>query len=486
MSNHSVDFSLGTNNSALKTGLNQAKHQVESFKEQTHEMLMGLFAGVGIEQLISKFAQVKHIAEMFDTTSEAVQRVSQLSEKFGTNIDVVARSLAKMRSGAGDAFGKLGIDAEAFTHAQMDQQLVMIAQALEKVEDPQQRINLALEALGPRMKEILPLLNQGSEKIREMMDGFHVASNDTVDQLHTAEQTITGLKNTVTVFAADIFAVLNKVMQSIGTVIGGTIGMMSNGLGRMGQGISAALHGDLAGVKTAFATNADDIINNAKSTAGQLHEIWSSTGPKGEGEHHGGGEAGGEGGGPEEKRLPLAERLRALEEEHARKQIATAERLKQLAQERAMLETQLFAASQEGSSLAGKKGEFEDKLVGNAKERIALEDKLKKEQEQAADEAQKERDRAIKDAEKLAEKKKKQQERNEERAMRESFAEREHNLGFVSGIKKVGEDGQHLKGVNYDVINAEAEKGIKLQEEMRNYMKIIAEKEWSVEVPDAS
>ena len=50
----------------------------------------------------------------------------------------------------------------------------------------------------------------------------------------------------------------------------------------------------------------------------------------------------------------------------------------------------------------------------------------------------------------------------------------------------MGEDGQHLKGVNYDVINAEAEKGIKLQEEMRNYMKIIAEKEWSVEVPDAS
>ena len=482
MSTHSVDFTLGTNNSALKTGLDQAKHQVESFKEQTHEMLAGLFAGVGVEQLISKFARVKDIAEMFDTTSEAVQRVSQLSEKFGTNIDTVARSLAKMRSGAGDAFGKLGIDAEAFTHAQMDQQLVMIAQALEKVEDPQQRINLAFEALGPRMKEILPLLNQGSEKIREMMDGFHVASNDTVDQLHAAEQQITGMKNTVMVFAADIFGVLNKVMQTIGAVIGQTIAMMSNGLGRMGEGISAALHGDLAGVKSAFSRNADDILGGAKATAQQLHEIWSGSGPKTESEHHGGG---GEGGGPEEKRLSLAERLKDIEDEHARKQLDTATRLKQLTEERAMLETQIFAASQKDSPLAGKKGEMEDKLVANTKERLSLEDKLKKEQEQAADKAQKERDRAIRDAEKLAEKKKKEKEKADERAMKESFSQREKDLGFVSGIKQVGESGQHLAGVNYTAINAEAVKGIKLQEEMRMYLKTIAEKEYSVEIPDA-
>ena len=482
MSTHSVDFTLGTNNSALKTGLDQAKHQVESFKEQTHEMLAGLFAGVGVEQLISKFARVKDIAEMFDTTSEAVQRVSQLSEKFGTNIDTVARSLAKMRSGAGDAFGKLGIDAEAFTHAQMDQQLVMIAQALEKVEDPQQRINLAFEALGPRMKEILPLLNQGSEKIREMMDGFHVASNDTVDQLHAAEQQITGMKNTVMVFAADIFGVLNKVMQTIGAVIGQTIAMMSNGLGRMGEGISAALHGDLAGVKSAFSRNADDILGGAKATAQQLHEIWSGSGPKTESEHHGGG---GEGGGPEEKRLSLAERLKDIEDEHARKQLDTATRLNQLTEERAMLETQIFAASQKDSPLAGKKGEMEDKLVANTKERLSLEDKLKKEQKQAADEAQKERDRAIRDAEKLAEKKKKEKEKADERAMKESFSQREKDLGFVSGIKQVGESGQHLAGVNYTAINAEAVKGIKLQEEMRMYLKTIAEKKYSVEIPDA-
>ena len=150
-----------------------------------------------------------------------------------------------------------------------------------------------------------------------------------------------------------------------------------------------------------------------------------------------------------------------------------------------MLETQIFAASQKDSPLAGKKGEMEDKLVANTKERLSLEDKLKKEQEQAADKAQKERDRAIRDAEKLAEKKKKEKEKADERAMKESFSQREKDLGFVSGIKQVGESGQHLAGVNYTAINAEAVKGIKLQEEMRMYLKTIAEKEYSVEIPDA-
>ena len=487
MSTHSVDFTLGTNNSALKTGLDQAKHQVESFKEQTHEMLAGLFAGVGVEQLISKFARVKDIAEMFDTTSEAVQRVSQLSEKFGTNIDTVARSLAKMRSGAGDAFGKLGIDAEAFTHAQMDQQLVMIAQALEKVEDPQQRINLAFEALGPRMKEILPLLNQGSEKIREMMDGFHVASNDTVDQLHAAEQQITGMKNTVTVWAAWLFdMIVNRPMQMAGTTIGTIISIVSNGMSRIINTSSALLKGDFKGAVSEIKANADDLWAALKNGKDQF--ISALHGKEGgdyghEDKNHLG--EGGEGGGPEEKRLSLAERLKDIEDEHARKQLDTATRLNQLTEERAMLETQIFAASQKDSPLAGKKGEMEDKLVANTKERLSLEDKLKKEQEQAADKAQKERDRAIRDAEKLAEKKKKEKEKADERAMKESFSQREKDLGFVSGIKQVGESGQHLAGVNYTAINAEAVKGIKLQEEMRMYLKTIAEKEYSVEIPDA-
>ena len=69
--------------------------------------------------------------------------------------------------------------------------------------------------------------------------------------------------------------------------------------------------------------------------------------------------------------------------------------------------------------------------------------------------------------------------------MMASFSERQKDLGFVSGIKGQT-DGQQLAGVNYSVINGESEKAIKLQEEMRDYLRSIDEKKWTVELPDAS
>lgn len=487
MSGHSVEFSLGTNNSALKTGLDQAKHQVESFKEQTHEIFMSLFAGIGVEQLISKFARVKQVAEMFDTTSESVQRVDQLAQQFGANIETVARAMAKIRSGNGDALGKLGIDAETFAHAGMDEQLVMIAEALEKIDDPQERVNKAFEALGPRMKEILPLLNQGSEKIREMMAGFSVASNETVDQLHTAEQNIISMKNTVTVFAADIFGVINKVMLSIGNGVGSALGIAGNGIGRVGQALQALMHGDLKGVGAAMKANLSDITGGLSTSMQSLKDIWSGK-QDGHGEGHGGmhgeGVDAGDFSGGGKERLSLAERLKALQEEHDRKQLDAAIRLKQLALERAMLEIKLFAL---GDSDAEKKKTMEDQLVANKKETLALEDKVAKDREATNERVAKEKERAEKDAARTAEKAARENERAEEKRMKDSFAERERNLGTISGVKIAGSDqGQRLAGVNYDAVNEEAQKGVELQIEMRNYLKSIDEKKWSVELPDAS
>lgn len=487
MSTNSVEFSLGTNNSALKTGLDQAKHSVETFKDQTHEIFMGLFAGIGVEQLISKFARVKEVAEMFDTTSESVQRVDQLAQQFGTNIETVARAMARIRSGKGDALEKLGIDAEAFKHAQLDGQLVLIAQALEQIDDPQDRINKAFEVLGPRMKEILPLLNQGSEKIREMMGGFSVASNETVDQLHKAEQNIQGIKNTVTVFAADIFGVINKIMLSIGNGIGTALGLAGNGIGRIGQALQALVHGDLGGVKTALQANVSDITEGISSGAKSLKEIWSGgSGGHGEGnkihgEADGAGDPSIEAG---KEKISLAERLKALQEEHDRKQLSAAERLKQLAEEKVILEKKLMDM---GDTDAAKKKSLEDQLVENRKETLNQEDRQQKEQEQAADQVAKEKDRADKEAARAAEKLEKDRARSAERKTMDSFKEREKALGFVSGGNLPGAGtGQTFAGVNYSVVNGEAEKGIKLQEEMRNYMKALAEKEWKISVPDAS
>lgn len=480
-----IELTLGTNNSALKTGLDQARNQVENFKSQAHHILMGLFAGVGIEQLIEHFSHLQDMAETFSTTAEAVQRVDQYAQQFGTSVDGVAKALAKLRSDGGDKLAKLGIDAKEFAAAEMDQQLIMIAEALEQVTDPQERVNRAFEIFGPRLKEVLPILLAGGEAMKEFFGGAAVASNETVATLDAAGDKLTELKNITTVAAAYIFSGIDKFVKSIANGMSSAFSIVVNGVGRAGEALSALGRGDFKGVKTAMSAGLDDMKTRASMAMQDLGEIWKGglvpTRNKKLDKMDGSSDDVAGGG---KERLSLAERLKALQEDHDRKQLDTAVRLKQLAEERAMLEIKLFATQ---ADEAERKKTLEDQLVANRKETLSLEDRAAKDQEAAAEKVAKAKESAEKNAALAAQKAIRDKERSEEKAMKDAFAEREKNLGFVSGMKVAGSDqGQQLAGVNYDVINGEAEKGLQLQIEMRNYLKSIDEKKWSVELPDAS
>lgn len=484
MSTSAVEFSLGTNNSALKTGLDQARNQVEGFKNQTRQMLMGLFAGIGIEQLVEKFSHIQDMAETFGTTAEAVQRVDQYAQQFGTNIDTVARAMAKIRSGSGDVLGKLGIDAQQFANAGLDQQMVMVAESLEKVADPQQRVNMAFEALGPRAAAIVPILLSGSAAMKEFFGSADVASNETVAQLDAAGDRLNALKNKVTVVAADIFGFVDKVMLTIGSSIGSALSLMGNGIGRIGEALSALMNGDFKGMGAVLKANIDDIKSGVSGGVASIGDIWTGKnkpeqGPRKTGDWD---PALGERGKKEE--ISLAERLRKIQEDHDRKQLEAAEQLKVLAEERVTLEKQL---AEVGAGESDKKKSLEDKIVANAKEKLRVEDEIKAAADKEGVERVKQLDKEAAEYDKKLKQQEKIRKQGAEKQQKEDFAERERNLGFASGVKIAGADqGQQLKGVDYQVINAEAEKGIKLQEEMRNYLKSIDEKKWSVELPDAS
>lgn len=496
---NAIELTLGTNNSALKTGLDQAKGQVENFKSQAHHMLMGLFAGVGIEQLIEKFSHVQDMAETFGTTAEAVQRVDQYAQQFGTSIDGVSKALAKLRSDGGDKLGKLGIDAKEFAGAEMDQQLVMIAEALGKIPDEQERVNMAFEVLGPRVKEIMPMLLAGGDAMRGFFGGASVASNETVAAIDAAGDKLTELKNKVMVFAADIFGFIDKVMLSIGNGVGSAISLVGNGIGRLGEGLSALLQGDFSGVKASMEANVSDLKSGLSGSMESLREIWSGKpDAKKPGNKLSGLAATDEESSSAGKaRQSLEERIASLRHDHDLKAMEAGERLKQLSEERLQLEKQLASL---GKDKTDERKQVEDKILANERERISAEDEKKRAEEKAGQEQldqlnkeaaeyeknlkkQEEARRKAADKEKAEVAKK---EKQAEQKTREEFQQREKDLGFASGIKQVGESGQRLAGVNYDVINAEAEKGIKIQEEMRNFLKVISEKEYKVELPDAS
>ena len=503
---NAINFKLGTDNTLLRTGLQQAEGQVQSFKEQTHDMLAGLFAGIGIEQMLSKFSEIKKVSETFDTTSEAVQRASGAAEHFDTTIEAVGTAMAKIRSGRGDVLEKLGIDAEAFKKVGLDQQLVMVAAALEKITDPQERVNKAFEVMGPRAKEIMPMILAGSAKLQEVMGQVATLDNATVDQLAKSDKQLKAMQNTVEVGMGYIFGFINNIMQSVGAFEGGIMAGLVSIASRVGQFFGALSHHDWSGMKASFSTAVSDMVQISYNAKDQIHDIWV---PAGAGSESSGGAAdtndnGADGIGKAAKeRAPLADRLRDIEQEHATKQLDTQTRLNQLAAERAQLELTLFAMSSDDTE---KRADLEDKLVANAKERLKLQDRAREENDKASEASAKarasEKEHAARAAEetqrkaeedkqraaKAAEDAKREAERTREQQGRDYFRRAEEQLGFASGKDSrtdYEKGGQHLAGVNYQVVNSEAERGIRLQQDSRNFLQKIAEKEWTVEIPDA-
>ncbi|MBU3720742.1 MAG: hypothetical protein FGM22_08300 [Burkholderiaceae bacterium] len=418
-----IQFTLGTNNAAFKSGLAEAKRGVAAFKSDVTSMVTGLFAGLGIQQLVSDFARVQDIADGLGTTAEAVQRVRGAAELAGTSVEVVGRAMAKLRSDGGDTLAKLGIDARAFAESGMDAQVLMIAEALDKIPDPQQRINVALEVFGAKGKEILPMLAQGYDSLKASMDGTLVASNETVRVLADADDKIAAFTNNIKVLAADAIGFLTTQIENLS---------------------SAAL------LAWAYLSNLPKGLDAAKDAAQDVID---------------------------------AEQLMRWQREQQRSTPA--------AKAGAWVDrADVAGAAKEAKSAADYQAESAYRTIEEAKK--AAHEKAKVEKE-AADYQAESAARVLEDAKRAAHEKRVAAEREQKQAaaaaeewMRNWYDSRQKDLGFASGISQVGQSGQRLAGVNYSVVNAEAEKGIRLQEEMRNYLKSIDEKKWTVEIPEAS
>ena len=109
---------------------------------------------------------------------------------------------------------------------------------------------------------------------------------------------------------------------------------------------------------------------------------------------------------------------------------------------------------------------------------LGIEDYRRKEQiESRILENLKERNQIEDNAKKAAEKK-------EVHKTELSFREQEKNLSRLAGAK-VGEDGQRLAGVNYSAIFEARAKETEVQMQMRDFLEKIADKEFTVEIPDA-
>jgi hypothetical protein len=189
---------------------------VQEFSEKATRLLRGAF---GFE-IVNIFAeQIKGIAELGDNLVKGAERAgiaqaqfNQLAAAFG-EADVSVQSLSKgiknmevaISKGAnGDttiasAFNDIGLSAESLKRLAPDVQLLAIAEAMSKIEDPSDRARIGTTILGKSFLELEPVLAKGAAGLDELVRAANGMDAETSEKLAKFNEQINhltaGLKN---------------------------------------------------------------------------------------------------------------------------------------------------------------------------------------------------------------------------------------------------------------------------------------------------
>jgi len=229
---------------ALSKGLNQAGKRLQSWGKSAMVAGAGV-SGAGAALLAPLSAAVAHFAAAGDKLDKMSNRtrlsVSALSElehvanATGTNIDQLGnvlfrstRRIANAATGTGPAvraLDELNLSATDLANMGGEDRLYALVGALEGVENPGRRAQLAFEVFGDEAKAITPFLNQGVDGIKALRkEARDLGLSKTGDQAAAAAavtDAIGRLKATLTATVFEIGAALAPaVLQALDLVQG--------------------------------------------------------------------------------------------------------------------------------------------------------------------------------------------------------------------------------------------------------------------------
>ena len=229
--------------SKMKSGLLMAGAGIAAF---------GATAGVALGKSIgdvSKYGDhVDKMSQKIGMSREGFQKWSYVLNRAGTNIDAMAPVMKKLSTEAvknSDAFKELGISQEEVANMSQEELFGRTIEALSGMEEGAERTALASKLLGKGASELAPLINGGTEAIKEQMkmaedygmvmsDDAVKASADFVDAQTTLQGTLTGFKNRVTAefLPAATDMVNGLAMMASGDITGG-FALIQEGLGEL-------------------------------------------------------------------------------------------------------------------------------------------------------------------------------------------------------------------------------------------------------------
>lgn len=269
----SLIVSIGINNAAFKSGLNEMRGQAKAFSGEIKSMFASAFAAgavvAGFAEWMRAMDRVKDLSMRFGESAETIQRVGLAAEQSGADIELVAKATSRLTIAAAGAakgneelaakFADAGLNASEFIGLSMPEKLIALAAAYEAASGSALKQTAIMDLLGGRAQDLIPLLAQGPEALRAGMDAAIPASQAAVDSVDAFNDQMSVLKQN----GAIVFAFLIQGVRSIALIIAavvtgiwipteGLFRMVKSNISGLADAIKALARGDLGAAKDAI------------------------------------------------------------------------------------------------------------------------------------------------------------------------------------------------------------------------------------------
>lgn len=296
-----IDIALSANTSKLSRGLSLGISKITSFSASVRAAANGMAPLGGafgkmlgpLTAMAAGFLSVNKAISAFNESRERLDAFAKTMDKLGLSADeLTAVTHAAAGAGVGmeeleaalfrlqragveavngnaklnDAFDQLGINVQEFASSSADEKLAMIADGMSKIESPAIRAALASAIFGKSAADLLPLLNQGGDSIRNAserakelrgsLSDFDLsaveAMNDSISEVGISMSSITD--KLVASMAPTIKTIADMLTDwNVNTrdTMGSTseLGDMFAQIGGIGMSVIDALHGGWLGFK---------------------------------------------------------------------------------------------------------------------------------------------------------------------------------------------------------------------------------------------
>lgn len=182
----------------------------------------------GIKETLSQFDSLNDAATKLGETPEVLQRVQRAAELSGTSLDGVAGGFIKLEKALGDVenskaadiLDRYGLSAENLMALPLDEKVAALADAFKQARDDGTGVYDLQVLLGKSAAELIPLMEEGGDAIREMYAGTSVVANEAVYQMAILNDQIDNVIGNLKNFAGSALMEAHDALMKFGALVG--------------------------------------------------------------------------------------------------------------------------------------------------------------------------------------------------------------------------------------------------------------------------